>query len=153
MRTVATISRAGRWHVSCQGGGGYIAYNGLTGTLPTELGMLSEVYSLELDQNSLTGTVPTELGMLSEVYRLYMSKNSLTGTVPTELGMLSEVHHLLLNDNMLEGSLPSQLGALTNGIEFQYNADICGTISFDIADDSWRTLGTAIGQHCNASGA
>ncbi|KAK3285478.1 hypothetical protein CYMTET_6926 [Cymbomonas tetramitiformis] len=39
-----------------------------------------------LDYNSLTGTVPTELGMLSGVYELCLSKNSLTARCPRSWG-------------------------------------------------------------------
>jgi Leucine-rich repeat (LRR) protein len=41
--------------------------------------------------NNLTGTIPTELGNLSNLTRLYLSSNELTGTIPTELGNLSNL--------------------------------------------------------------
>ena len=39
----------------------------------------------DLDVNTLTGTLPTELGRLSAMNTLYVNDNTLTGTLPTEL--------------------------------------------------------------------
>ena len=40
---------------------------------------------LSLSANNLTGTIPTELGLLSNLESLDMSSNQLIGTVPTSL--------------------------------------------------------------------
>ena len=40
--------------------------NKLTGTLPTELGKLKKLKSLELDTNQFTGSVPLEVCSLKE---------------------------------------------------------------------------------------
>ena len=58
--------------------------NRLAGTLPTELGLLSTVRNVWLQQNDLGGTLPSELAALSDVNAFYVSKNALTGTIPTE---------------------------------------------------------------------
>ena len=42
-----------------------LANNGLTGDIPSELGLLTKLSTLELHGNELTGIVPTELGNLS----------------------------------------------------------------------------------------
>ena len=39
----------------------------LTGTLPSELGLLTALVELILDGNSLTGSLPTELGLLTSL--------------------------------------------------------------------------------------
>eukprot|EP00240_Pyramimonas_obovata_P017656 CAMPEP_0118923748 /NCGR_PEP_ID=MMETSP1169-20130426/2164_1 /TAXON_ID=36882 /ORGANISM="Pyramimonas obovata, Strain CCMP722" /LENGTH=45 /DNA_ID= /DNA_START= /DNA_END= /DNA_ORIENTATION= len=41
----------------------YLGRNSLTGTLPTELGLLTSMGLMSLYRNSLTGTLPTELGL------------------------------------------------------------------------------------------
>ena len=41
--------------------------NNLTGTIPAELGSLSNLITLHLDDNEMTGTIPPELGNLSNL--------------------------------------------------------------------------------------
>ncbi len=89
--------------------------NDLTGSIPSELGNLSNLREdLELSNNRLTGTIPSELGNLSNLEDLYLQSNKLTGSIPTELGNLSNLNRLRLNENQLTGTIPSQLGNLSN---------------------------------------
>ena len=87
--------------------------NQLTGTIPTELGSLSNLRWLSLWGNQLTGTIPTELGSLSNLERLYLGGNQLTGAIPTELDNLSNLTELGLWGNQLTGTIPTQLGNLS----------------------------------------
>jgi len=41
--------------------------NQLTGSIPSEIGMLSSLTTLELQNNHLTGSIPSEIGMLSSL--------------------------------------------------------------------------------------
>ena len=72
---------------------------GLTGEIPTELGNLSNLETLDLGGNQLTGEIPTELGSLSNLQGLYLYYNELTGDIPAELGSLSNLHDLYLSNN------------------------------------------------------
>merc|ERR1712085_179560 len=65
---------------------------------------------LDLWNKGLTGGVPTQLGLLTDLTNLILEKNDLTGGVPTQLGLLTSLQSLQLQDNDLSGSLPSQLG-------------------------------------------
>ena len=87
--------------------------NNLVGTLPSELGNLSELTRLELDGNKLHGAIPSELGNLSKLERLSLGFNSLSGSIPSQLGNLSQLQSLVLVVNSLTGSIPSQLGNLS----------------------------------------
>ncbi|KAK3236421.1 hypothetical protein CYMTET_53444 [Cymbomonas tetramitiformis] len=49
---------------------------------------------LSLSYNSLTGTVPTQMGALTQLSYLYLHSNSLTGTVPTQMGALTKLTYL-----------------------------------------------------------
>ena len=84
--------------------------NNLTGTIPAELGSLSSLITLHLDDNEMTGTIPPELGSLSNLNELDLADNNLTGTIPPELGNLSNLTWLDLGDNNLTGTIPSGAG-------------------------------------------
>ena len=80
--------------------------NNLTGTIPRELGNLTNLVRLYLSDTSLTGTIPPELGNLTNLRSLDLNENSLTGTIPPELGNLTNLHVLHLYDNFLTGTIP-----------------------------------------------
>ena len=52
---------------SRRGHGREMGGSSLTGTLPSELGLLTALVELILDGNSLTGSLPTELGLLTSL--------------------------------------------------------------------------------------
>ena len=54
----------------------------MTGEIPTELGGLTNLYSLYLSDNQLSGTIPAELGSLTNLEFVYISGNQLTGCIP-----------------------------------------------------------------------
>ena len=69
----------------------------------------SGITKLELSDEDLTGTIPPELGDLSELTHLDLSSNSLTGEIPRELGGLSNLESLKLTGNSLTGCIPTAL--------------------------------------------
>ena len=91
-----------------------LSSNQLTGSIPAELGSLSNLIYLNLFFNQLTGSIPAELGSLSNLSNLYLSSNQLTGSIPAELGNLSNLTWLWLFSNQLTGSIPAELGSLSN---------------------------------------
>ncbi len=112
-----TNTPCGWSRVTCSGGhvsGIGLDSNQLIGTIPPELGNLSNLTSLTLSNNQLTGTIPPELGNLSNLTHLQLSSNELTGIIPPELGNLSNLTHLSLNSNQLTGTIPPELGNLSN---------------------------------------
>jgi len=65
--------------------------NNLTGSIPKELGSLTNLKYLDLDNNKLSGSIPKELGSLENLMELEVSGNSLVGTIPPELGNLTKL--------------------------------------------------------------
>ena len=88
--------------------------NNLSGTIPTQLGNLTELILLLLHANNLSGTIPTQLGNLTNLEFLTLEENQLEGAIPTELGNLTKLTDLYLTDNQLSGAIPTQLGNLTD---------------------------------------
>ena len=75
-----------------------LSYQGLTGTLPTQLFQYTQLTTLQLDGNQLSGTLPTEMALLMQLTDLRVG-NRLSGTVPTEIGLLTQLSILYLHHN------------------------------------------------------
>ena len=88
--------------------------NGLTGSIPPELGSLANLSVLSLAWNGLTGSIPPELGSLANLSVLSLAGNGLTGPIPPGLGSLAKLSALSLHGNGLTGPIPPELGSLAN---------------------------------------
>ena len=109
--------------------------NKLTGTIPIELGNLSNLEWLELDGNRLSGIIPSALGNLTKLTSLRLYNNSLSGNVPRELGNLSKLDSLFLQSNFLTGRIPSDFGKLESLVTLDLsNNSLSGTIPIEIGD-------------------
>ncbi|KAG7365801.1 RHS repeat-associated core domain containing protein [Nitzschia inconspicua] len=62
-----------------------LSNNGLSGTLPTEIGLLTNITSLSLSHNHLMGPVPSELGYLQQLQQLHLDRNRFSGSLPVEI--------------------------------------------------------------------
>ena len=92
----------------------YLVRQGLTGTMPADLGSLSALTGLYLHRNELTGPIPSQLGELSSLVHLTLHRNRLSGEVPAALGDLTALTFLSLYRNNLVGAIPAELGGLTS---------------------------------------
>ncbi len=63
-------------------------------------------------QWTLRGVIPTQLGNLTALTTLDLGGSELTGAIPTQLGNLTKLTRLDLSDNMLTGSIPAGLREL-----------------------------------------
>lgn len=105
-----------------------LSANGITGTLPTEIGLLTLLQELkiatsdlqetpdgtcssaELNPNGcLRGPIPTEIGNLINLQFLWLYENSLTGTLPPEMGNLMDLRELVIDTNQFFGSMPDSI--------------------------------------------
>ena len=91
-----------------------LSENGLRGTIPTALGMLTYLETLALAHNLLSGSIPLQLGNLNNLQTLVLSENQLIGTIPPQLGNLKNLIVLGINSNQLNGAVPRELGNLDN---------------------------------------
>jgi len=87
--------------------------NELNGGIPSSLGSLSNLAYLVLDSNQLGGNIPASLGSLSNLITLQLTNDGLTGEIPGSLGSLSKLTDLDLSTNQLTGSIPSSLSGLS----------------------------------------
>ncbi|MEE1964612.1 leucine-rich repeat domain-containing protein [Allomuricauda taeanensis] len=84
--------------------------------LPTEVGNLTKLESLNLSSNELT-SIPAEIGNLTALEYLYLDDNKLE-TIPTEIWGLTKLKSLNLSSNELT-SIPAEIENLT-ALEYLY---------------------------------
>ncbi len=89
----------------------------MSGPIPSALGGLTNLATLDLWGNQLSGPIPPDLGGLAALERLFLDDNDLEGAIPPELGSLSTLELLFLQDNRLDGPIPSEFGTLA-ALEF-----------------------------------
>ena len=123
--------------------------NDVTGTIPTELGLLKQLTGLGLQDMSLSGTIPSELGQATQLQMIGFAYNpNLEGTVPSELWALPQLtsvdfahcnltgtlpdegntsatqfQHLNLNDNDFSGPIPRNWGASSSLLHLNLGAN------------------------------
>ena len=111
----------------------YLSSNRLSGSIPTELGNLTNLTHLNLSDNRLSGSIPTELGNLTNLTRLGLSSNSLSGSIPTEIGNLTNLTLLDLSRNSLSGCVPAALAAVRS-VRFDPSLSYCETARVSVSD-------------------
>ena len=75
--------------------------------IPAEIGQLTNLQYLELNNNQLTGPIPSEVGQMSNLQSLTLYFNQLTGSIPPELGQLSSIFRAI---SRIQRVLVLQLG-------------------------------------------
>jgi len=87
--------------------------NRLEGTIPSEIGELTGLVSLDFRNNNIEGTIPTEFGSLASLETLLFDSNDLlSGSIPNDFGNLINLQKLQLQYTGLSGSMPNEICAL-----------------------------------------
>lgn len=75
---------------------------GLDGEIPSEIGLLTELRTLDLKYNSIKGEIPATIGELSKLELLHLDDNKFTGELPLTLAKLSKLRELRAQKNRLK---------------------------------------------------
>ncbi|GAA0167994.1 transmembrane signal receptor [Lithospermum erythrorhizon] len=84
----------------------------LSGTLSPEIGKLSYLQSVLLQNNDISGSIPDAIGKLKKLQALDLSINKFDGEIPSSLGDLFHLNYLRLNNNSLSGQIPESLSKI-----------------------------------------
>ena len=129
--------------------------NGLSGTLPFELGFLTETVFLRISKNDIGGFIPSEIGMLKRMSTLDLSSNIMTGSIPDTIGNATDLVQLDLSYNRINGTIPPSfynlvrlqlLGLSFNEITGPIVADVGNLqdiVSFDVRNNAFTGTLTA----------
>ncbi|KAL3500488.1 hypothetical protein ACH5RR_039581 [Cinchona calisaya] len=106
-----------------------VSYNNFSGEIPTTLGDCLGLEYLSMEVNLFQGKIPTTFVSLKGLQHLDLSSNNLTGQVPRGLQTLTFLKYLNLSFNDLEGEIPTD-GVFGNasGVSVVGNRKLCGGI-------------------------
>jgi hypothetical protein len=91
-----------------------ISLGGFMGSIPKEISIFRNLTVLTWNEIHLTGTLPSELGLLTQLRWLELSTlTRMIGSIPTEIGRLTHLTFLNLEYSLFATSLPSEVLALT----------------------------------------
>ncbi|GMI15834.1 hypothetical protein TrLO_g12073 [Triparma laevis f. longispina] len=109
--------------------------NTLTGVLPDGIGNLKELREFLVSRNKLTGAIPASLGNCKQLEEIYLEKNELSGPIPPTLGNCDKIKEFHLHDNKLDGEIPTSLGNLKNMRELHLqNNNLSGDIPEELSN-------------------
>ena len=109
--------------------------NGLTGSIPPEIGDLVHLKKISLEGNDLTGSIPSEIESLIHLEILNIRFNELTGPIPPGIVNLVNLKEIDLAVNDISGPIPPEIGNLINLTRIDFFAnDLTGPISSEIGN-------------------
>ncbi|XP_042485077.1 probable LRR receptor-like serine/threonine-protein kinase At3g47570 [Macadamia integrifolia] len=88
--------------------------NSFHGVIPSEVSFLSQLGVLVLDNNSFEGEIPSNISRCSNLMTLSLDHNYIVGKIPVELSTLSNLQYLSLVGNRLTGQIPPSIGNLSS---------------------------------------
>ncbi|KAK9063666.1 hypothetical protein SSX86_017537 [Deinandra increscens subsp. villosa] len=80
--------------------------NGLSGSIPADLELCSELRLLVLENNQFSGEIPATLFRLASLTRLDISGNGFSGEISPNFSNLTRLRHLYLQNNQFTGRIP-----------------------------------------------
>jgi Leucine-rich repeat (LRR) protein len=109
--------------------------NNLVGSIPAEIGNLTQLFRLDLSNNNLSGVLPDAITNMTELDQLELYNNALTGPLPSTIGNLNKLSYFDASVNRISGSIPPSIGALVTLKHLNlYNNDLSGSIPIQIGN-------------------
>ncbi|XP_058103388.1 uncharacterized protein LOC131246945 [Magnolia sinica] len=87
--------------------------NRISGRIPKELGNISTLKILIIEDNEIDGPLPPELGNLGSLERFVASANNFTGPLPTTFLKLTNLTMFTIDGNPISGKIPDFIGNWT----------------------------------------
>ncbi|PZR03066.1 MAG: hypothetical protein DI539_26840, partial [Flavobacterium psychrophilum] len=88
--------------------------NRLEESIPSTIGNLVNLEWVALNKNKLNGKIPNVFSNMSKLDSIWLDHNQLTDSIPSSMQQLSSLARLSLNKNQLTGKVPTWLSSLSN---------------------------------------
>ncbi|XP_068338477.1 probable LRR receptor-like serine/threonine-protein kinase At3g47570 [Pyrus communis] len=82
--------------------------------IPPQIGNLRRLQVLRLDANSFSGGIPHNISHCFNLILVNFTRNKLVGKIPLEIGLLSKLQKFTLEYNNVTGQVPPSLGNLSS---------------------------------------
>jgi len=107
-----------------------ISGNGLQGTLPSELSILSTIYEFTASDNLITGTFPGDYSGLTELDTLVVAFNQFSGEIPSYFFHYPDMVYWDVGFNKFTGTLPQDIPEQMPNLQVMFgeNNQLSGTI-------------------------
>ncbi|EYU28103.1 hypothetical protein MIMGU_mgv1a001115mg [Erythranthe guttata] len=113
----------------------YMDNNDLVGPVPATIKGLKNLQALSLIGNKLSGPIPDDICHLLNLGELTLSKNRFYGPVPPCLSNITALKYLNLDSNELNSSISPTIGGLKNLLNFNlFSNFLSGTIPQEIGN-------------------
>ncbi|PIN19530.1 Serine/threonine protein kinase [Handroanthus impetiginosus] len=97
--------------------------NALSGELPRELGLLTDLRSLSITANNFSGPLPSELGNLTRLTQIYFHSAGVSGPIPASFARLQSLERVWGSDNELTGQIPDFIGSWSNLVQLRFHGN------------------------------
>ncbi|KAI8829198.1 hypothetical protein BJ741DRAFT_623774 [Chytriomyces cf. hyalinus JEL632] len=99
----------------------------VSGSLPENIGALTELTSLRLPYQTITGFIPESIGLLAKLSTLDLGSNLLKGPLPSSIANLTTLENLSLGGNTFNSKLPEKLPSSLTTLDIR-DSGMLGTI-------------------------
>ncbi|PIN23330.1 Serine/threonine protein kinase [Handroanthus impetiginosus] len=113
----------------------HVEASGIRGSIPVEIGNLTNLWGLRLDKNELTGFIPRTMGMMKGLTRISLDYNKLQGHIPGDLCLLNRLAELYLSHNKLQGPIPECFSELKSIQELYLDSNKLESV---VPSDLWN---------------
>ncbi|XP_030461525.1 probable LRR receptor-like serine/threonine-protein kinase At1g53430 [Syzygium oleosum] len=126
--------------------------NLLEGPLEPNIGNLSLLKKLQLSANNFTGTIPESFGNLKNLETFRIDGSTLSGKIPDFIGNWTKMTRLDMQGTSMEGPIPSSISLLTNLTELRIS-DLKGPSSNFPDLQGMKRMKTLILRNCLLTGS
>lgn len=81
--------------------------NRLSGAMPDDIGELTSLKYLMLQENHLTGSLPKSINAMTSLEEIFLSRNKFEGHLTEMIGLLENLRGIRVDHNLLTGALPN----------------------------------------------